>query len=173
MGVDVQQARETGGVLDHARAHLAERGRTVLQRIIATEARTAPAVARLALGLVMLPHALQNTIGWFGGPGFVGANTSFQAMGIPFPLSLLAILAELCGAIGLVCGLLTRVAAIAIVSVMVGAIVFVHLPNGLFMNWSGQQAGEGFEYRLLAIALGIVCLLEGGGRASVDRALMR
>ena len=54
---------------------------------------------------------------------------------------------------------------------MVGAIATVHLANGFFMNWSGAQKGEGFEYHILAIALALVVMLRGSGAASVDRAL--
>jgi putative oxidoreductase len=57
-------------------------------------------------------------------------------------------------------------------SIMVGAIVTTHIPNGFFMNWTGAQAGEGFEYHLLAIGLGFVALIAGGGAASIDRLLM-
>ncbi|MBX3262040.1 MAG: DoxX family protein [Labilithrix sp.] len=165
---------DTDDVVGRSRAHLAEPARSLLQRVIATDDRIAPAVARLALGLVMLPHALQKVLGWFGGPGLSGAYSAFTTkMGIPGPLAFLAIAAELLGAVGLVLGLLTRAAAAAIVAVMLGAVAIVHLPHGFFMNWSGQQAGEGFEYHVLAIALGVVCLIAGGGRASIDRALMR
>jgi putative oxidoreductase len=171
---EVRQAGDTDDVVGHARAHLVEPGHSFFQHLVATDARVAPAIARLALGLVILPHALQKTLGWFGGPGFPGAYASFTTkMGIPGPLAFLAIFAELFGALGLILGVLTRVSAAAIIAVMLGAIAIVHLPYGFFMNWFGQKGGEGFEYHLLAIALGIVCLLQGGGRASIDRALMR
>jgi putative oxidoreductase len=51
------------------------------------------------------------------------------------------------------------------------AIFMVHGPNGLFMNWTGQQKGEGFEYHLLAIAIAVVLMARGSGAFSVDRAL--
>lgn len=171
---DLRQPTDTDDVIGRARADMLEPGHSLLQRLVATDSRIAPAIARLSLGLVILPHALQKTLGWFGGPGFSGAYETFKTtMHIPGPLAFLAIFAELAGSIGLILGVLTRASALAIIAVMLGAIGIVHLPNGFFMNWSGLQAGEGFEYHLLAIALGIVCLLEGGGRVSVDRALMR
>ena len=171
---DLRQPTDTDDVIGRARADMLEPGHSLLQRLVATDSRVAPAIARLSLGLVILPHALQKTLGWFGGPGFSGAYEAFRTtMHIPGPLAFLAIFAELAGSIGLILGVLTRVSAVAVIAVMLGAIGIVHLPNGFFMNWSGLQAGEGFEYHLLAIALGIVCLLEGGGRVSVDRALTR
>jgi len=129
-------------------------------------------IVRLALGIVMLPHGLQKTLGWFGGGGF-GATMGFFTgqMGIPGALALLVILAESAGSVGLIVGLLTRVAALGIGCTMVGAIYLVHLPNGFFMNWFGKQAGEGFEYHLLAIGMAGALLLGGGGRASIDRAI--
>jgi len=47
----------------------------------------------------------------------------------------------------------------------------VHLPDGFFMNWTGTQQGEGFEYHLLAIAIGLAVFIKGSGAMSVDRAL--
>jgi len=129
-------------------------------------------IVRLALGIVMLPHGLQKTLGWFGGGGFGATMGSFTGpMGIPGALALLVILAESAGSVGLIVGLLTRIAALGIGCTMVGAIYMVHLPNGFFMNWFGKQAGEGFEYHLLAIGMAAALLLGGGGRASIDRAI--
>jgi len=39
------------------------------------------------------------------------------------------------------------------------------------MNWTGKQAGEGFEFHLLAIGIAIALLIRGGGAFSIDRAL--
>ena len=89
-------------------------------------------------------------------------------MGVPVIFALLVIAAEFLGAIGLIVGLLTRVAAIVVFSVMAGVILMVHLPHGFLMNWSGQQAGEGFEYHLLAIAMAVALMITGGGKASFD-----
>ena len=54
---------------------------------------------------------------------------------------------------------------------MVVAILMVHSRVGFFMNWNGNQPGEGFEFHLLAIALGLVILVKGAGAFSVDRIL--
>jgi putative oxidoreductase len=56
---------------------------------------------------------------------------------------------------------------------MLGAIVTVHLQNGFFMNWGGMAAGEGFEFHLLAVGLGLIVLIKGGGIWSVDRAICK
>ncbi|MBI4455786.1 MAG: DoxX family protein [Acidobacteria bacterium] len=75
------------------------------------------------------------------------------------------------GALGLIVGLLSRVAALGIGCVMLVAIFAVHLSNGFFMNWTGAQQGEGFEYHLLALAIVIALLIKGGGAWSLDRML--
>jgi putative oxidoreductase len=128
-------------------------------------------IVRLALGIVFLPHGLQKTLGLFGGGGFSGTMGFFTGQGMPAALAFLVILAESAGSLGLILGFLTRIAALGIGCVMVGAIFMVHLPNGFFMNWDGKQAGEGFEYHLLAIGMALALLLGGGGRASIDRAI--
>lgn len=91
--------------------------------------------------------------------------------GLPYPIALLVILIESFGALALVIGLAGRVMAAGVAAVMAGAVATVHLGNGFFMNWTGAQKGEGFEYHILAIALAVVVILRGSGAASVDRAL--
>lgn len=54
---------------------------------------------------------------------------------------------------------------------MLGAIGMAHAQFGFFMNWTGQQAGEGYEYHVLAIALLAVILLVGPGRLAIGRLL--
>jgi putative oxidoreductase len=68
---------------------------------------------------------------------------------------------------------LARIAAGSVLAVMLGAVALVHAHNGFFMNWSGKQAGEGFEYHLLAMALATAVIVEGAGALSVDLAVVR
>lgn len=131
-------------------------------------------VARLALGVVMFPHGAQKALGWFGGHGFSATVSSFtEKMQLPWALAFLAIAAEFAGSLGLIFGLLSRVSALGIGVNMVVAILMVHGGNGFFMNWFGQQKGEGFEYHLLALGLALAVLIQGGGKASVDRWIAR
>ncbi|MBE0598646.1 MAG: DoxX family protein [Desulfuromonadales bacterium] len=142
--------------------------------LIRTENDLAALVLRLFLGVVFFPHGAQKLLGWFGGHGFAGTmNYLTSAQGLPWLIALLVIVAEFFGALALIAGFLTRVAAFGIGAVMVGAIAMVHWQHGFFMNWSGQQAGEGFEFHLLAIGMAIALMIRGGGAASVDRALAR
>jgi putative oxidoreductase len=73
----------------------------------------------------------------------------------------------------LIFGLVTRVGAFGITAVMIGAVMTTHLGNGFFMNWMGNQPGEGFEYHLLVLALAIPLIVTGGGRLSIDRLIAR
>ncbi len=143
---------------------------TLLRALVATDDRIAPAVARVTLGAVILPHGLQKTLGLFGGYGFsdtMGFLTG--AVGLPSVVALAVILAESVGALALIAGLGSRLNAALIGAVMIGATLTAHLQHGFFMNWAGSPGGEGFEYHLLALGLAAVVILAGGGRASVDR----
>lgn len=125
---------------------------------------------RVVLGVVMFPHGAQKMLGWFGGYGWSGTMGFFTGtMGVPALFAALAILAEFFGALGLITGTLGRVAAFGILSNMVVAVAMVHGKVGFFMNWTGTQQGEGFEYHLLAIAIALVIIWKGSGAASVDR----
>ena len=136
--------------------------------LVQTHGDVIPLVLRLTLAFVMFPHGAQNALGWFGGYGFKGTMELFRKSGVPSALAVLAIMAEFLGPLGLVVGLLTRVAALGIAAVMVGAILSVHWQHGFFMNWYGNQQGEGFEYHLLAIGLAVALVLNGAGVWSLD-----
>lgn len=145
----------------------------MLNKILATDNDIAGLIARVVLGIVILPHGLQKLLGMFGGYGFSATVDFFVGSGIPYIAAVLIIIAESFGALGLIVGFLSRVAAFGIGLIMLGAIFMVHLPNGFFMNWFGNQQGEGFEYHLLAIGLALIVILKGGGRWSVDKSLMK
>ncbi len=142
----------------------------MLTSLLKTKDDSASLVLRVMLGVVMFPHGAQKVLGWFGGYGLSGTLNYFTGtMGIPLAFAVLAIAAEFLGSIGLIVGLVTRLAAFGIACNMAVAIFMVHLPNGFFMNWSGKQAGEGFEFHLLAIAIALALMIKGGGRWSMDR----
>lgn len=146
----------------------------VLRTLVRTDADLAPLLLRVVLGLVMFPHGAQKVLGWFGGYGFSGTMGYLTGtIGLPFAIALLVLAAEFLGAIALVAGLAGRVAALGIGAVMTGAVLTVHLPFGFFMNWSGQQGGEGFEYHLLVLAMVAVLVVKGSGALSLDRWLAR
>jgi len=127
---------------------------------------------RQVLGVAFFAHGAQKMLGWFGGYGFTGTMGFFtQMMHIPAPFAFLAIAAEFFGGLGLLLGLLSRVAAFGIAVNMVVAVLTVHQPYGFFMNWTGQQKGEGFEYHLLALAIALALMIRGAGALSADHAI--
>ena len=146
----------------------------MFRRLISTTDDYTITVARLVLGVVFFAHGAQKMMGWFGGYGFAGTMNFFtQMMHIPAPFAFLAICAEFFGGLGLLVGFLSRVAAFGISINMLVAIFTVHIHNGFFANWTGQQKGEGIEYHLLALALLFLVIVKGGGALSVDRALSK
>lgn len=142
----------------------------LIKRLACTDNSIAPLVARLTLGLVVLPHGLQKTLGMFGGYGFSGTMGFFTGnLGLPWLVAALVIAAESLGAISLLLGFMTRFCAFGIGLTMAGAIFFGHLQNGFFMNWFGNQSGEGYEYHLLIVGIAVSLLFSGAGALSVDR----
>ncbi|MBX3737378.1 MAG: DoxX family protein [Candidatus Didemnitutus sp.] len=141
--------------------------------LVATGDSFAPLFLRLSLGIMILPHGLQKTLGWFGGYGFQGTMGYLtNTVGAPWIFALLAILAESIGGAMLLAGAGTRVAALGVGGVMVVA-ALQHRANGFFMNWFGNQKGEGIEFHLLALGIVLALLVLGGGKWSIDSALSR
>lgn len=131
-------------------------------------------ILRVGLGVVMVAHGAQKLLGWFGGNGFEGTMGFFtQKMGLPWLVAFLVIIGESLGSIGLIAGFLTRFTAASFIVIMTGAIATVHWPQGFFMNWFGQQQGEGFEYHLLVIAMSAALVIVGGGKWAVDGIIAR
>jgi putative oxidoreductase len=149
-------------------------GPGMLERLLSTGSDRTLLAQRVALGLIMFPHGAQKLLGWFGGYGLSGTMGFFTGtMHLPAALALVIILAESIGAIALIAGAGTRVAALGIAAVMLGAIATTHLPNGFFMNWFGAQQGEGFEYHLLVLALAVPLVIRGGGALAIDGVIDR
>jgi putative oxidoreductase len=145
----------------------------LLTSLVATGDSFAPLFLRLSLGLMILPHGLQKTLGWFGGYGFNGTMGYLTGtVGAPWIFALLAILAESVGGVMLLAGFGTRLAALGVGGVMVVA-AMQHRSNGFFMNWFGNQKGEGIEFHLLALGLVLALLVLGGGKWSLDAAFAR
>ena len=142
-------------------------------RILDTRASTGVLVARLTLGAVLVPHALQHAFGLLGGYGFRGTfGWMTGTLGFPAPAAALAIVTETVAPLLLLLGLGGRLAALGVAGLMLGAIS-THTANGFFMNWFGAlpAGAEGFEYHLLAIGLAAVIAIDGSGALSIDRYL--
>jgi putative oxidoreductase len=146
--------------------------KNLLHLLTTTTSATAPLLLRLTLALVFFPHGAQKVFGWFGGYGFEGTMGFFTGtMGIPYLFALLTIATEFLTPIAFVAGFFTRIAALALGVEMFVAVLMVHGANGFFMNWTGKQAGEGFEYHLLVIGMAVALIVAGTGRLSVDAAI--
>ena len=130
-------------------------------------------VARLALGITVFVHGAQKLFGWFGGYGFKGTMGFLtHQVGLPYAVALLVILIESVAALMIIAGILTRVAALGIFGLFTIIMIRFHSVNGFFMNWSGDQKGEGIEYFIILLGVALTLIIAGGGKASVDAALI-
>src|SRR5258707_12035030 len=144
----------------------------MIRKLYATDNDSTAAILRLVLGVVFFAHGAQKMLGWFRGYGFSATMGFFTGLlHIPAPLAFLAIAAEFFGGLGLILGLLTRIAAFGIGVNMIVAIVIEHGAFGLFMNWTGAQKGEGFEYHLLVLAMVVFLIIRAAGALSLSRPL--
>ena len=145
-----------------------------MKKLLTTDPQNVRAlIVRLALGIVVFPHGAQKLLGWFGGYGFNGTMGFLTgAAGLPSIIALLVILIEFFGALFVIFGFATRLAAVGIIANFLGIVLTTHLHNGFFMNWYSQAGqGEGLEYFILLFGLAIVTFIAGGGKWSVDAAL--
>ena len=135
-------------------------------------ARTTPVLgdvalllSRLAIGFVLLAHGWQK----YSDYTLDGTTAAFGDMGVPAPAAaaLFATVVEIVGGIALIAGLLTPVAAALNIVNLAGALVIVHVTNGVFVD------DGGYELVLALIAGLIVVLALGAGRFSVDELLAR
>jgi putative oxidoreductase len=122
---------------------------------------------RLVVGLSYVAHGSQKLFGWFGGEGLRGMSTGLAAQGFKFPLptAIMAGLGEFAGGFLLAAGLLTPVATFAICSVMIVAVVTIHLPYG-YWGYKG-----GYELNVAYVAVAISAALAGPGSWSLDRVI--
>lgn len=136
----------------------------MFKKLIQTNDDVALLVLRILLGVVFIPHGMQKILGFSGTMQMFTTN-----LHIPWVFAFLAIMAEFLGSWGLITGLFTRVAAFGIGMNMAVAVYMLHWQNGFFMNWFGNQKGEGFEYHILVIGMAIALIIKGGGKWSLDR----
>jgi putative oxidoreductase len=149
-----------------------KKGFFMTNKLLRTDNDIATATVRLALGVVFFAHGAQKLLGWFGGYGFTGTMGFFTGvLHIPAIFAFLAIAAEFFGGLGLIFGFLTRIAAVGVLSNMIVAIALVHSQFGFFMNWTGTQKGEGYEYHLVVLAVTALLIIRGAGAVSLDRLL--
>ena len=116
----------------------------------------APLLLRLGLAAIFIYHGLQ----------LVRANHAWGtdwAPSMPVPVQALVAWGELLGGIAMLFGFLTRVAAVGLAVIMVGAIATVHWPHGF------NILNGGWEYNYAILILCAALVLIGGGQLAVDR----
>lgn len=129
-------------------------------------------IIRLTVGLIMFPHGAQKVLGWFGGPGYTNEMNFFtETLNLPWLIAFLVIVIEFAGSISLIIGFASRIWSIAMIILFIGIIFTAHFEHGFFMNWFGNQKGEGYEYHLLIIGLSLTTIINGSGKYSVDEKL--
>jgi len=125
----------------------------------ASRVHTALLLIRIASGLAFLYHGSAILFGTFGGPG----PRAFAAfMHAPTVVGYLVGIAQVCGGLAMLTGILVRVGAACIIIVMLGAIFLVHLPHGFDVGKGGM------EYALTQLLIAVAILIAGGGAWSLD-----
>jgi putative oxidoreductase len=157
-----RRARRQVISLGHRDTHAARQGRHAKRRRFMIDSKTAPYAAlvlRVALGVMFLAHSLYLKVFVFSVAGTVGF---FESLGLPGFLAYLTILAEVGGGIALILGFHTRLVAVALLPVLLGA-TWAHAGNG----WLFSAEGGGWEYPLFLAVAAVVQALLGSGAYAV------
>ncbi|MBI3396080.1 MAG: DoxX family protein [Spirochaetia bacterium] len=145
-----------------------------MTQILATGYDPALTIIRVVVGAVIFAHGAQKLLGWFGGYGFKGTMGYLTGTAkLPYVIALLVIIIESFGSLGLILGLGTRVAALGIIAVMLGAAITAHRSVGFFMNWNGNLKGEGYEFHIVVIGAAAALVINGGGAYALDSLIAR
>lgn len=131
-------------------------------------------ILRLTLTVVILPHGAQLLLGWFGGFGYTETMKYFTTVAnLPYLIGFLVIMIQFFGSLMLLFGVAVRLNALAMFIIFIGMIVTSHLEHGFFMNWFGNQKGEGYEYHLLVLGITIPLILKGSGAIAIGNKLFK
>ena len=146
----------------------------LVKTLLTTNPKIGFSIARLTLGLVIFPHGAQKLLGLFGGYGYSATIDFFTTqMGLPAIIAFSIIMIEFFGSISLILGFVSRFWALSLAGMFLGIIYSTQLEHGFFMNWFGNQAGEGFEYSLLIIGLALSIVINGSGKWSIDKLISK
>lgn len=148
--------------------------KNLVQTFLTTHPNIGFSIARLTLGLVIFPHGAQKLLGLFGGQGYTATIDFFTTqMGLPSIIAFSIIMIEFFGSISLILGFFSRFWAVSLAGMFIGIIYTTQLEHGFFMNWFGNQAGEGYEYSLLIIGLALSIMINGSGKWSIDKLISK
>ncbi len=107
----------------------------------------------------------------FHGAGKVATFSTFpEMMGLSVPVAALVTFAEIAAGLGIIIGgikseLITRLAAIAGIPVLIGAIVLFHGPRWSFTPAEGFPIG-GMEFQVVLLLIGVYFLITGNRQAT-------
>ena len=140
----------------------------ILFKLVSTKTGLEGLVLRFPIGLILAAHGSQKLFAWFGGYGIEGTGQFMDSMGLHpgFLMALLAGSAEFFGGVGLMLGLLTRIAAASCAITLLVAMFVVHWGHGFFLTT------HGIEYTLALISATTALTIMGGGCYSVDHFLV-
>ena len=124
-------------------------------------------LVRIIVGVIFAAHGSQLLFGAFGGPGL---EKAIPMLGVG-ALGYLVVIGQFFGGLGLIFGFLSRFSAAALIVIMLGAIVRVHLPNGFFLNFM-EPTKNGIEFNLALIGLCLPIFICGPGRFSIAQLFM-
>jgi putative oxidoreductase len=124
-------------------------------------------IARLVIGLAMAAHGTQKLFGWFGGYGLAKTGDLFGQLGFRPGRSFaaLASLGEITSGLLVALGFLGPIGPALMISVMVVAMISVHLRNGFFATTNGVEVPVLYSTAALGLAL------IGYGEYSLDATL--
>ncbi len=116
-------------------------------------------IGRIGVGVVFIAHGWQKVAEW----GLDGTAAAFAGMGVPLPTlsAWFAAIVELAGGALLILGVAMPVAGVLLAANMLGALILVHLPNGLL--------GQGGYELVLVLAVAAIAIGFNGGSLSVAR----
>ncbi|MGP8216444.1 MAG: DoxX family protein [Bacteroidia bacterium] len=144
----------------------------MLQKILKTKSGYDLTAIRVVLGIVIFAHGAQKMLGIFGGNGWNGTMQFLSGtMHMSYITSVLTIFIEFFGSLMLIAGFFTRIAALGMFGLFAGIIYYVAFTNGFFMNWGGNNSGEGYEYDILVLGMSLALLIGGAGSLSIDSKL--
>ena len=134
-------------------------------------------VLRVVAGVVIVYFGSQKVLGVFGGAGIQATVASMkESHGIPMPLAYCAMAGEFLGGLGLIFGVLTRLAAFGVCcTTCVATYVNASAPNAFAAIVAGNPADSMSKvaFPLLIATIAFAILLMGGGRIALDSRLFR
>jgi putative oxidoreductase len=133
--------------------------------LMQTRAGWGVAIMRIVTGIIFMGHGAPK-FGIVGDGGLEKTAGFLGSLGVPAPMlaAILVAFFEFGGGALLIVGFLTRIWAAGLAFAMLIAVTMVHLNNGMF--------GEGgYQWALLLMACSLALLIEGAGKASLDRKL--